>query len=619
MYYKAKKIIYNYIYVVLLIVVASGCSSSHRSENKDPKNTSKGNRPNILLILSDDMGFSDLHSYGSIHIKTPNLDKLAHSGLRYTDFHNVPHCAPSRAALLTGLYSHQTGLGWMPGRNFHLPGYTDELNKHCVTIAQVLGQAGYATYMTGKWHLVHNRNLKAQEANGSYYDWPLQRGFDKFYGIIKGAANYYDPGTLTRENGFISPFDDSLYQPKHYYFTNAITDNTIKFLRQRPKNKPFFMYVAYTTAHWPMQAPEKAIDKYKGSFSEGWDKLRRQKYKRMKKMGIIAKNQPLSPLDTKPWAQEKDKKAMERRMETYAAMITIMDRGIGKIVQELKDEGVFDNTVIFFLEDNGGNAEGTGYGRGPQGKTRPVAKDTADLKPLSPDQIEYSNNPPMTRNGKIVMQGKKVKAGPANTYLSYLKPWANVSNTPFRQYKNFTYGGGTSTPLIVHWPDGINNKYEGEFRRQLSHEIDIMPTIMQLAGSIYPKTYQGYRIHSMAGESLVPTFLNKSLGKRTIFWAHEGQRAERMGKWKIVSGAVMNGGYGHWKSYTPLPWQLYNMDNDRAEMTDVSAMHPKLVREMVKKWEKWAHKVHVYPMPWKKKKSPIRGNYMSTPWQYPNF
>jgi arylsulfatase len=190
---------------------------------------------------------------------------------------------------------------------------------------------------------------------------------------------------------------------------------------------------------------------------------------------------------------------------------------------------------------------------------------------------------------------------------------------PFRKYKNFTYEGGTSTPLIVHWPDGISHKYEGQFRRQLGHEIDIMPTIVQLTGAVYPKIFKGHSIHPEAGMSLLPTFSNKSLGTRTIFWAHQAQRAVRMGEWEIVSGAIMHGGYGHWKSYTPLPWQLYNTANDRTEMTDVSAMHPKLVKKMAKKWEQWAHKVHVYPMPWKKKKTNERGYYMSTPWQFPNF
>lgn len=567
-------------------------------------------KPNILLIMSDDMGYSDLGSYGS-SISTPNLDHLAETGLRYTDFHNVPHCSPSRAALLTGLYPAQTGLGWMTARNYHLPGYTDELNKHSVTMAQVLQKEGYATYMTGKWHLSLDT-----KANGPKYNWPLQRGFDKFYGIIKGASNYYDPATLTRGNTQMSYLDDSLYNPNYYYFTNAISDNTVKFLQDRPKDKPFFMYVAYTAAHWPMQAPENEIAKYKGQFDKGWGALRRQRFERMQRLGILDSTQSLSPLDTHPWSREKDKKAMERRMETYAAMISIMDRGIGEIVDELKRQGVYDNTLILYLQDNGGNAEGVGFG-GPHGETRPVAKDTAKLQPLHDDQIQTQSITPITRDGKIVKMGKKVLAGPADTYLAYLKPWANVSNTPFRKYKNFTYEGGTSTPLIAHWPNGIKSK--GEFRRQVSHEIDIMPTIMQVTGAKYPETVDGDSITPEAGVSLVPTFSNQPIQSRALFWAHEANRAVRMGKWKLVSGGILNGNYGHWNSYESLPWELYNMNGDRSELKDVSAEHPDLVRKMAGIWQDWAHKTHALPMPWKRQRPPVRSKYMSTPWSFPNF
>lgn len=569
-------------------------------------------RPNIILIMSDDMGYSDLGCYGSM-ISTPNLDSLAMSGLRYTQFYNMDHCCPSRAALMTGLYPHQTGLGWMVGKDFKLPGYTDELNEHCVTIAEVLQQAGYSTFMTGKWHLCHNTH-----AGGPTYNWPLQRGFDKYYGILTGAGNYYDPASLCRGNQLITPLNDPEYQPDDYYFTNAITDNSVKFIQEREKDKPFFMYVAYTTAHWPMQAPEEAIKKYEGKFDAGWDSLRRKRLKKMKALGVIDEDATLSPLDTHPWAEEKDKEAMARRMETYAAMITIMDKGIGEIVGELKKEGIFDNTLIIFLQDNGGNAEGTGYGQGPEGETRPVARDTSKIKPLGKDEIQYKINPPITRDGRMVMEGKHVMAGPADTYLAYLKPWANLSNTPFRKYKNFTYEGGISTPLIVHWPAGIDAK-RGAIRKQPAHEIDIMPTLAALAHANYPTTYEGHKITPVSGISLVPTFSNKPLEKRAIYWAHQANRAIRIGKWKLVSGAVLHGPYGRWKTYTSLPWELYNIDKDRGEMNNLAAQYPDKVKKMAAMWEKWAHKTHVYPMPWKEKKSDDRADYMSTPWQYPNF
>ncbi|WP_344977586.1 arylsulfatase [Compostibacter hankyongensis] len=571
------------------------------------------NRPNIILIMSDDMGYSDLGCYGS-EISTPNLDSLAMTGLRYTRFHNMGHCCPSRAALMTGLYPHQTGLGWMTGTNFHLPGFTDELNEHCVTIAEVLKTAGYATLMAGKWHLSHNIH-----AGGPQHDWPLQRGFEKFYGILTGAGNYYDPASLCRDNTLITPLNDPEYHPQHFYFTNAITDNAVRFMQERPKDKPFFMYVAYTTAHWPMQAPEEAIEKYKGKYDAGWDVLRRQRFEREKALGVIDKDATLSPSDTHPWAEEKDKAAMARRMETYAAMITIMDQGIGKIVDELKKEGIFDNTVIVFLQDNGGNAEGTGFG-GPEGETRPVVpKNAAALKPLGKDEVQYAINPPVTRDGKRVMQGKNVMAGPADTYLAYLKPWGNLSNTPFRKYKNFVYEGGVATPLIIHWPDGIKAE-RGAVRTQSGHEIDLMPTIAQLAGAKYPSVYKGNEITPVSGISLIPTFEDKPLPpERAIYWSHQANRAMLMGKWKIVSGGILNGPYGKWKTYVSLPWQLYDMENDRSEMRDLSAEHPDIVKKMAAMWDKWAHSTNVYPMPWKEVKPPLRPDYMSTPWEYPDF
>ncbi len=569
-------------------------------------------RPNVILIISDDMGFSDIGCYGG-EISTPNIDSLGMNGLRYTQFYNVDHCAPSRAALMTGLYSHQTGLGWMPDKDFHLPGYRGELNNQCVTIAEVLQQAGYATFMTGKWHLCRNVH-----AGGPEHDWPLQRGFDKFYGILTGAGNYYDPPSLCRGNTLITPENDPVYHSEHYYITDAITDNSIRYIKNRDKDKPFFMYVAYTTAHWPMQAPEKDIAKYKGKYHEGWDVLRRRRYHRELSLGVIDSSTVLSPLDTKPWSEEKDKPAMERRMETYAAMISIMDRGIGKIVKELKKENIFDNTVIIYLQDNGGNAEGTGYGPGPEGKKSFVARDTSKLKKLGKDEIQYAVVPAITHDGAITITGKRVMAGPENTYLAYLKPWANVSNTPFRKYKNFNYEGGIATPLIIHWPNGIKSG-RAALRKQPGHEIDIMPTIIQLTKAKYPKVYNGHKITPVSGVSLVPTFTKEPLKPRAIYWSHQANRAMRMGKWKIISGGILHGGYGNWKTYTSEPWELYNMQKDRSELKDLSSQYPQKVKRMVKMWEKWAHETNVYPMPWKEEQPNERSYYMSTPWQFPNF
>jgi arylsulfatase len=558
-------------------------------------------KPNVILILSDDMGYSDIGCYGG-EIQTPNLDMLAREGLKYTNFYNNSRCCPSRASLMTGLYPHQAGVGWMANVRHEEPGYAAELNKHCVTIAEVLKGAGYDTYMTGKWHLCNRYDaIEPNISESRKYDWPLQRGFDKFYGILLGAANYYDPGALCRGNQLISPARDTAYSPDHYYFTNAISDNSVKFIKERDKAKPFFLYVAYTTAHWPMQAPEDAIRKYKGRYDSGYAAIRAQRYRRMQALGLAGHGMQLSPPDTgaRPvWADESDKPAMARRMETYAAMVDIMDQGIGRIVKELKKEGLYNNTVIIFLEDNGACHEMVGADL-----EKLIAKDTATVPKLTPESIQYSQDPPVTRDGKWVRQGKSVMAGPADTYVSYMRQWANVSNTPFRMYKHWVYEGGISTPLIVHWPDGI--KERGGVRKQVGHEIDIMATVVNLAHAHYPQEYRGNKITPMAGVSLVPSFTNQPLPARSLFWEHEMNKAVRTGKWKLVCTSEMSGGNsGRWKFYQSAPWELYDMDNDRTELHDLAAKKPALVAEMAKSWDKWAHASLVFPAPWKEKPAP---------------
>ncbi|MGE4487930.1 MAG: arylsulfatase [Kiritimatiellales bacterium] len=563
-------------------------------------------RPNIILIMSDDMGYSDIGCYGS-EIRTPNLDALAQNGLRYRHFYNQARCCPTRASLMTGLYPHQAGMGWMDAVNHNLPGYQAQLNEHCVTIAQVLKSAGYSTYMVGKWHLQREKDT-AQDSPS--YNWPRQRGFDRFYGILKGAGSFYDPGTLCRDNQLITPFNDSEYRPDDYYFTDAISDNAVKFLEEDSGEKPFFMYMAYTAAHWPMQAPETDIAKYRGTYDQGWEIVRRARLEKMKKLGLLAPDVVMSPLDTIHWADEPDKEAMARRMEVYAAMVTIMDEGIGRVVDELKKKGWLENTLILFLEDNGGNAEGLGYGGGQKGKTEPIARNTEGLKPLGKDEVQPDGIPPMTRDGKLVMAGKRVMAGPADTYLACLKPWAQVSNTPYKEYKHYVHEGGIATPLIVHWPAGIRS--QGEFRNQPGNVIDIMPTLAELGCAAYPETFQGKEITPVAGVSLVPSFSDKPLDRNAIFWEHEMNRAVRTDKWKLVStGDLMDGGYGTWKYYSNGPWELYDMENDPSEMIDLSAMYPGKVKEMAAMWDDWTQTVPVYPTPWKKAEEKTRSEYIA--------
>ena len=327
----------------------------------------------------------------------------------------------------------------------------------------------------------------------------------------------------------------------------------------------------------------------------------------MKKLGVIDPNTELPPLDTDSWEEEPDKVPMARRMETYAAMIDIMDQGIGRIINELKKKNIYENTIILFLQDNGACAEGIGF-VGAEGLIRPLANDTAGLKPLKKDELQ-TGIPLITRNGKIVMAGKQIMAGPADTYLAYLKPWAMVSNTPFRKYKHYVHEGGIATPSIIHWPAGI--KSGGEIRHQTGSVIDIMPTLIELAGAEYPRFFNGHQITPASGISLVPTFTNQPLEQRILFWEHEMNCAVRMGEWKLVStGKLKDGSYGQWKNYQAGRWELYSIEKDRSELTDLSGQYPEIVRKMAALWNTWAHKALVFPAPWKEVKQPLRTVYV---------
>ncbi|HEY4107664.1 arylsulfatase [Puia sp.] len=583
---------------IFILTIGAAINSFGQQPSTNGQLPATGRRPNIVLVLSDDMGYSDIGCYGS-EIHTPNLDKLAAEGLRYTHFYNTSRCCPSRASLMTGLYPHQAGVGWMTTVSYKEPGYAGELNNQCVTIAEVLKSAGYATFMTGKWHLCRRGDADSPHVEQEQkYDWPLQRGFDKFYGILLGAANYFDPGTLCRDNRLISPYKDAGYPVPtgQYYFTDAVSDNSVQFIRQRDTAKPFFLYVAYTAAHWPMQAPEKEIAKYKGRYDSGYDVIRRERYARMKKLGLVENGMALTPPDeeVKPvWADEPNKPAMARRMETYAAMVDVMDQGIGRIVSQLKKDSLYNNTIFIYLQDNGACHEMVGAGA-----TALLAKDPAAVRSLTPESIQYLANPPITRDGKMVRGGKEVMAGPADTYVSYMRQWANVSNTPFRMYKHWVYEGGISTPLIIHWPDGIREK--GGIRNQVGHEIDILPTLAALGGAAYPQSFKGNPITPEAGVSLVATFSNKDLAARPLFWEHEMNKAVRTGKWKLVCRSDMHKDKtNHWHTYTTRPWELYDMEKDRSEGHDLAAKYPALVTQLAASWQAWAQKVKVFPAPWK--------------------
>ena len=493
-------------------------------------------KPNIAVILVDDMGFSDIGCYGS-EIPTPNVDKLAARGLRFTQFYNTGRCCPTRAALLTGLYSHQAGIGHMidDGKQ---PGYKGDLNSLCVTIPEVLREAGYRTVMAGKWHVTKF----VQPANETFKtNWPLQRGFDHYFGIIQGGANYFRPKPLTRDNHIITePLSDG------FYTTDAFVDNAIKSLDAGDQAKPFFLYLAFNAVHFPLMAPQDEIAKFRGKYKIGWDKLREQRRAKQIELGIVDKKWALSPRapEVKAWdtltPEEQDH--FDHIMAIYAAVLAHMDTAVGRFVDALRQRGVLDNTLILFLSDNGGNAES-----GPEGR--------------------LNGTPP----------------GSADSDIYCGQSWATLENTPFRRYKHYNHEGGIATPLVVHWPDRI--KSGGQLRPQPGHLIDIMATCVEVADARYPKEFKGRSILPMEGRSLLPAFANKAISRDALFWEHEGNAAIRDGDWKLV------------RLGRDGPWELYNLKADRTELHDLAAVQPKKAKELIAKWDAWAERARVKPYP----------------------
>jgi arylsulfatase A-like enzyme len=549
--------------IVLLLLATLGSMASA---------TEPAKKPNIIVILSDDMGFSDLGCYGG-EIKTPNLDALAANGLRFTQFYNTARCCPTRASLLTGLYPHQAGVGHMMD-NTGKPGYTGNLNKECRTIAEMLKPAGYRNYALGKWHVTQHTG-----AAGPKHNWPMSRGFDRYYGTIHGAGSFYDPSSLVRDNRMISAFDDSEYQPKQYYYTDAISDHAVRFVNEHSKDhgeKPFFMYVAYTAAHWPMHALPEDIAKYKGKYDAGYEPIRQARFDRAVKLGLIDPKQPMSA-NPENWDRIPNKQWEAAGMEVYAAMVDRMDQGIGKIVSELKRTGQLDNTLILYMQDNGACAElqGRTGNKNHPNIPRPDKPTFAPLKPS--DLITTGSVPAQTRDGFPVRMGPNVMPGPADTYIAYGRGWASVSNTPFREYKHWVHEGGISTPLVASWPKGISEV--GTLRTQPGHLIDIAATCVDLAGATYPQDAT-----PLEGKTLRNAFVNKPMGRDTLFWEHEGNRAVRVGDWKLVAK------HGQ-------PWELFDISKDRVEANNLAKAQPDRVKELVAKYEAYAKRAKVEPWP----------------------
>jgi arylsulfatase A-like enzyme len=494
-------------------------------------------RPNIVIFLVDDMGWSDIGCYGS-EIPTPNIDSLAKSGVRFTQFYNTARCSPTRASLMTGLYPHQAGMGHLDNIVHEgTKGTQGRLRDDCVTIAEVLKEAGYFTAMTGKWHLGQQHGTT-----------PWGRGFTR--SLNSPAGGIYFPNQKNRPEVFLDgkkyQKDDPIFG-ESWYSVGLWTDWGLKFTDEAIDAKqPFFLYVAQCAVHFPLMAPQKTIDKYRGKYRDGWDKLREARHERQIEMGLVDPAWGLSkrPDEISAWdklsPEEQDR--FDHMMAIYAAMIDRIDFNVGKLVAHLKERGVLYNTLILFLPDNGGNAES-----GPMGR----------------------------------YEGKR-PGGPASTVFLG-QSWATLANTPFRRYKHFTHEGGISTPLIAHWPARIPADRNGKLEPQPGHLVDIMATIVEITGAKYPREYNDHKIQPIEGISLVPAFAGKPLARKNpIYFAHEGNRGIRSGKWKLVM---------KYKG----PWELYDIDADRTEQHDLAGRHPDLVKRLSSDWEEWAARADVDP------------------------
>ncbi len=514
-------------------------------------------RPNIVLILADDLGYSDLGCYGG-EIKTPNLDRLAAGGIRFKQFYNTTRCCPSRASINTGLYPHQAGIGGMDGNHPNNLGYEGFLTDRCVTTAEVLKAAGYRTYMTGKWHM---GNVET----------PIERGFDEYFGLYRGhSSSMYDPGAHVR-----FPADRPLrpYRKGEYYATDVFTDYALDFLAESRKldadgkRPPFFLYIAHTAPHFPLHAPKEEIDKYAETYLQGWDKMREARYARMLEMGVIDGNVKLTPLSEVPknwvnvqtgWADKKnpawdtidaDRRAdLARRMAIFAAMVDRMDQNIGRVIADLEKNGDLDNTLILFLSDNGACAEWDPWG------------------------FDKNSGPQ-----NVLHKGEELEnMGRPGTYHSTGSGWANAANTPWRLYKHYVHEGGIRTPLIAHWPKGIERK--GAFESSVGHIVDFMPTFLELAGATYPKERKGTPVIPLEGRSLLPAFQGRQNNPRTLFWEHENNRGVREGDTKLV-----------WVGERAV-WELYDLKSDPSELNDLAEKRSETVAKMAEAWENWAEK-----------------------------
>ena len=574
----------KHIFAAMLLTLLAPRAALHAADDK----------PNILILLADDLGWSDLGCYGG-EIRTPNLDSLAAGGLRFTQFYNCTRCCPSRASLLTGLYPHQAGIGLMtsdqaakfPGagdKGNAFPGYRGALNANCVTIAQVLKPAGYRTAAVGKWHVGDSEP-------------PTKRGFEDFYGFVGGyGVDSWEPRMLTR---LPEGRPQRNYAPGEFFATDAITDHALEFLADmRQSGAPWLLYIGYQAPHFPVQSKREDMTGYSEIYAQGWDKIREQRLAQQKTIGLLPESTALTPRSKIPhpvaskrlgsWTDDGNNPAWDslpadrrvdlaQRMAVYAGMVTGMDRNIGRLLADLRGSGQLDNTLILFLSDNGACAEWEPFG--------------FEMLP-TPNPVPGTgvNQGTQALPNKLYRGDELAKMGQAGSFPSYGSGWANACNTPWRLYKHYGHEGGIGTPLIAHWPAAVGKaKNNARFVREPAHLIDLMATCVDIAGAKYPAEWNGKNVLPMVGVSLRPLLASShsssaSLPSRLLAWEHEGNRAIRDGKWKLVSLAAA-------------PWELYDVEADRVEMHDLAASQPERVNDMSAKWEAWAKRTNVFPRP----------------------
>ncbi len=504
--------------ITFLLLLSINLFAAEDVNNNDP--------PNIIIILADDMGYSDLGCTGS-EIETPNLDSMAKEGILFTHCYNTSRCCPTRAALLTGQYQWDTGLGHMTYTNSPLPQYQKELNTNCATIAELLRDAGYQTFMSGKWHVGDKRE-----------NWPDRRGFDQFYGTPTGGGIYFYPSKHYKRPVF---HNGKQIEPRDWYSTDGFTDATVDYLKnRRDKNRPFFMYLAYIAPHFPLQAKEEDIAKYKGKYDKGYNATRKARYAKQQELGIVSEKHQLTPSEHPKWKKLKRQDEKNEMMTVYAAMVDCLDQNIGRVLTCLEEEGLDENTLVVFLSDNGGC------------------------------RASFNKTP-------------KAKIGTADSNAAY-GAWYNVSNTPYRKAKSQVHEGGIITPMIARWPKGIGNP--NRYSTEVVHVMDLMPTCLKLAGAKYPNSYNGNELDPIDGINVDSLFTSdeSKLDDRTLFWEHEGNRAVRRGDWKLVS---LHKG----------DWELYNLQSDPCELNDLSKDNPQLAEELHRLYENWAEEHGVKPWP----------------------